>query len=117
MDWEFILGLVAMTLLVVGLFIYFGQKVSSAVARHTPESELAVEFTPAGTVLTALMVGCWVLFLAVRALAPQSSLGAFVGNPDGMAMVFAASLIFFPLVAVILQRLGYPIAERGGRGR
>jgi hypothetical protein len=34
-----------------------------------------------------------------------------------MAMVFAASLIFFPLVAVILQRLGYPIAKRGGRGR
>jgi phosphate/sulfate permease len=115
MDWEFILGLGAITLLVVGLFIYGGQKVSRAVAKQAPESELAVEFTPAGTVLTALMVGCWVLFLAARALAPQSSLGAFVGNSDGLAVAFAATLIFFPIVAVILQRLGYPIAKRGDR--
>ena len=117
MDWEFILGLVAITLTVVGLFIYFGQKVSRAVAKHAPESELAVEITPTGTVLSALMVGCWVLCLAARALAPQSSLGVFVSNPDGMAAVFAACLIFFPLVAVIRQKLGYPIAKRGGRGR
>ena len=117
MDWEFILGVVAITLLVVGLFIYFGQKVSRAVAKHAPESELAVEITPTGTVLSALMVGCWVLCLAARALAPHSSLGAYVRNPDGMAAVFAASLIFFPIIAVILQRLGYPIAKRGERNR
>jgi hypothetical protein len=117
MDWEFILGLVAITLLVVGLFIYFGQKAARYVARHAPESDLAVEITPTGTVLTALMVGCWVLCLAARALAPHSSLGAFVSNPDGMAAVFAGSIIFFSLVAVILQRLGYPVAKRGKRDR
>lgn len=117
MDWEYILGLGAITLLVVGLFVYFGQKVSRSVAKHAPDSELAVEITPTGTVLTALMVGCWVLCLAARALAPQSVLGAYVSNPDGMAAVFAASLIFFPLIAVILQKLGYPIAKSGRRGR
>ena len=117
MEWKFILGLGAITLFVVGLFIYFGQKISRAVAKHAPESELAVKITPTGTVLSALMVGFWVLCLAARALAPQSSLGAFVGTPDGMAAVFAASLVFFPILAVILQKLGYPISTRGQRGR
>ena len=116
MDWEFILGLGAITLFVVGLFIYFGQKISRAVAKHAPESELAVEITATGTVLSALMVGFWVLCLAARALAPQSSLGAFVGKAEGMAAGFVASLMFFPIAAVILQKLGYPIAKRGRRG-
>jgi len=111
MDWEFVLGLGAVTIGVIGLVIYFGLKLSRAVQQHASESDFAQEVTPAGVVLTACMVAIWVLCAVARELAPGSSLGAFVSQTDGVIAVMAASIIFYAIAAVVLQKLGYPIAK------
>ena len=56
----FILGLIAITLVVVALVIYFGRKLSRHVQTHAPDSDLTVHVTPSGNVLFACLVGFWI---------------------------------------------------------
>lgn len=116
MEWGFVLGLGAITLVVIGLVIYFGRKLSKAIQNRTPESDLAVNVTPTGNALAACMVGFWVVCLAARVLAPEGSLGEFLGRADGVVAVLVASIFFFAIAAAILEKLGYPIMKRGRRG-
>ena len=57
MEWGFVLGLGAITLVVIGLIIYFGLKLDKAVQRHAPEISLPLSITPTGNALFACMVG------------------------------------------------------------
>ncbi|RLA41742.1 MAG: hypothetical protein DRR42_24315 [Gammaproteobacteria bacterium] len=116
MDWGFILGLGAIALVLIGLVIYLGLKLSKAVQKHAPESDFAVSITPTGNALFASMVGFWAICLIAWKLAPNSSLGAFVGTIDGAVVVLAGSFVFGGIIAVILEKSGYPISKGGGRG-
>ncbi len=116
MEWGFILGLGAITLVVIGLVIYFGQMLSRAVEKHAPESDFSLNVTPTGNALFACMVAFWIYCAATRVLDPESPLGIFLGDVDGVAAVMVGSTLFAGIAGVILERLGYPIARRGGRG-
>ena len=112
----FILGLTAITLAVIALVIYFGRKLSRYVQTHSPDSDLMVHVTPSGNALFACLVGFWILCAISRELTPASNLGAFLSTTDGIAVVVIASIFFGVIAAAILEKLGYPIAERGGGG-
>ena len=112
----FMLGLGTITLVVVVLVIFFGQKLSRHVQTHLPESDLAVHITPSGNALFACMVGFWILCAVSRELAPASTLGAFLSTMDGIAAVAITSIFVGGIAAAILAKLGYPLAKRGSCG-
>ena len=112
MEWGFVLGLGAITFVVIGLVIYVGRRLSQAVQNRAPDSDLAVNIASTGSALIAGMVGFWVVCLAARVLAPDGSLGAFLGRADGVVAVLVASIFFFAIAAAVLEKLGYPIIER-----
>lgn len=113
MEWQFLLGLSAITLIVTGLVIYFGMKLNKAVLKKAPEIAMPLNLTLTGTILMACVVGFWILCLVVRNLRPDSTLGAFVGTTDGLAGALLVSILFAAGAAAILQKVGYPIATRG----
>jgi hypothetical protein len=112
MDWAFALGLGAITLFLIGLVIYFGVKLNKAILKHAPEATLSVNITFTGTVVTACVVGFWVVCLVARELTPESSLGTFVGTVDGLATVFVGPVFFAGIAGAILDKLGHPLAMR-----
>jgi len=113
MDWGFVLGLVGITLVVVGLVIFFGLKLNKAVESHASEINLPLNITLTGSVLFACMVAFWVYCAATRVLDPGSSLGVFLADADGVAAVVAGSVLLGGIAGAILKKLGYPIAKRG----
>ena len=115
MELSFVLGLVTVTLVVIGLVIYFGRKFSGVVQKHAPESDMASGITLTGTALTACMVGFWVICAAARVLNPEGSIGTLLSRADGVVAVFMASVLFFGIGAAVLKKLGYPIMKRGGQ--
>ncbi len=114
MDWGFVLGLGGITLVVSGLVIFFGLKLNKAVERHASEINLPLNITPTGNVLFACMVAFWIYCAVTRVLDPGSSLGVFLADVDGVAAVVVGSVLFGGIAGAILERLGYPIAKRGG---
>jgi hypothetical protein len=40
-------------------------------------------------------------------------LGDFLNNTDGVAVVFAGSIVLAVITGTVLEKLGYPIAKRG----
>ena len=112
MEWLFVLGLGAVTLIVIGLVIFLGLKLNKAVMKRTPEIATPLNITLAGTVLWACVVGFWLICLILAKLYPGSALGAFIGTVDGIASVFVASIIFAGVASAILEKLGFPIATR-----
>lgn len=112
MEWGFILGLVAITLSVIGLVIYFGRKLSRAVEKQDSDSYLKLSITTTGTVLFACLTGFWIICIAARKLAPESYLGAFLNTSDGVPVVLIGSVLFSGVAGAILEKLGYPIARR-----
>jgi hypothetical protein len=116
MEWDFVLGLAAITLLVIGLVIYVGTMLSRAVQNHFPDSDMAISITPTGSVLFACTVGFWVVCLVARAIESESTFGMFLRGTDGIATVLVGSVAFCGVAAAVLAALGYPIAKRGGGG-
>lgn len=109
---KFFAGLTAITLTVIGLFIYFGRKLSKAAERHAADIDLPLYLTPSGTALFACMVAFWVVSVATRALRPESSFGSFLNGPEGVLAVISGSIFFTGIAAAILSHFGYPIAKR-----
>jgi len=110
---KFFLGLGAITLAVIGLVVYFGLKLNGAVEANAPKINLPLKVTLTGTALWASVVAFWVICAAARELRPASVLGDFLRTTDGIASVFAGSIIFAVVAGVILEKLGYPIAKWG----
>ena len=110
---KFFLGLSVITLMVIGLFIYFGMKLNSAVNTNAPELNFALKVTMTGTVLWGCVVGFWVACATARELRPDSSFGDFLNTTDGLASVFVGSIVFAVIAGVVLEKLGYPIARTG----
>ena len=111
-DLKFFLGLSAITLVVIGLVIYFGLKLNKAVDRHAANIDFPWHITLTGTALWACVVGFWVICAVARELRPESLLGEFLSTTDGVASIFAGSIFFAVTAGVILERLGYPIQKR-----
>lgn len=109
---KFFAGLTAITLVVICLFIYFGQKLSKVAERHVSEIGLPLYVTPAGTALFACIVAFWIVCVATRALKPESLFGSFLNGPEGVLAVISASIFFAGIVAAVLAHLGYPIASK-----
>ena len=54
---KFFAGLTAITLTVIGLFIYFGLKLNKAVGKHAPEINFPLNITWSGNILFAAIAG------------------------------------------------------------
>jgi len=115
MEWQFLLGLSAITIVVIGLVIYFGMKLNKAVLKEAPEIALPINLTLTGTTLMACVVGFWIICLVAGKLRPDSSFGAFLGTADGVGTVIVGSIFFAGAAGAVLEKLGYPIATRGER--
>ena len=107
---KFFLGLGAITLVVVGLLIYFGLKLNKAVETQAPRINFPLKVTRTGTVLWACVVVFWVICAIARELRP-SVLGEFLSTIDGLVLVFAGSILFAVGSGVVLEKLGYPTQE------
>ena len=112
MELGFIIGLSAITATVIGLLVYLGRKVSRAAERHASELDLPLYVTPAGTALFACIVAFWIICIGTRALRPESSLGIFLHEPEGVLAVITGSIFFAGIAAAILNQIGCPIAKR-----
>ncbi len=110
---NFFLGLSAVTIVVIGLVVYFGQKLNKAVNKHFTETSFSMHITLAGTALWGCVVGFWVICAVARELRPESLLGEFLNSTDSAILVFIASFLFAAIGGAILERLGYPTAKRG----
>jgi len=110
---EFFLGLSAVTIVVIGLVVYFGLKLNKAVNKRSAETSFPMHITLAGTVLWACVVGFWVVCAVARELRPESLLGEFLNTTDGAVSAFVGSILFAVIGGAILERLGYPTAKRG----
>ena len=110
---KFFLGLSVITLMVIGLVIYFGMKLNRAVNKNGPDINFPLKVTMTGTVLWACVVGFWVTCATARELRPDSSFGDFLNTTDGIASVFVGSIFFAVIAGAILEKLGYPIARMG----
>ena len=101
--------LTAITLVVIGLFIYFGRRLSKAAERHASEIELPLYITPSGTVFFACVAAFWVYCAATRVLAPASSFGEFLNTLDGVASILMGSILIIVAADLVLGKFGYPI--------
>ncbi len=110
MELGFVLGLGAITLVVIGLVIFFGSKLNKVVLKRSPEHALSINFTLSGTALMACLVGFWLICLVAATLRPDSPFGAFVGTTDGVGVVIMGSVLFAGVAGAVLDKLGYPIA-------
>ncbi len=110
---KFFAGLTAITLLVIGLLIYFGLKLNRAVGKHAPETNFPLNITWSGNVLFACMVAFWICCVAIRGHRPESSFGAFLNTPDGVAAAIIGSFFFAAIAGAVLEKFGYPIAKKG----
>jgi len=115
MEWQFFLGLGAITIVVIGLVIYFGMKLNKAVLKEAQEIGLPKNLTLAGTTLMACVVGFWIICLIAGKLRPDSSFGTFVGTVDGAGTVIVGPILLAGVAGAVLEKLGYPIATRGER--
>lgn len=110
---KFFLGLSAVTIVVIGLVIYVGQKLNKAVNKHSTDTSFPMHVTLAGTALWACVVGFWVICAVARELRSESLLGEFLHTTDGVVSAFVGSILFAAIAGAILERLGYPVADRG----
>ena len=115
MEWQFLLGLGAITIVVIGLVVYVGMKLNKAVLKETLEIVLPINLTLTGTALMACIVGFWIICLVAGKFRPDSSFGAFVATADGVGIVIVGSVFFAGVAGAVLEKLGYPIATRGER--
>ena len=108
---KFFGGLAGITIIVIGLLVYFGRKLSNAAERNAEFIDLPLYVTRTGTTLFAFVVAFWVCCAAVRILAPQSSFGEFLGTFDGVVAVASGSMMFVVIASIISDKLGYPLAK------
>jgi len=106
----------AVALLAIGLVVFLGRKLSRAVQKNAPDSDLLAKVTPAGTVLMAVIVAFWVICAVTRVFSPETWLGSSLGSIDGFGAVVVVSIIVAGIAAAVLEKLGIPVAKRGGRG-
>jgi len=112
-DWEFYVGLSALTLVVIGLFIYLGKKLDRAVRRKSPDTNLPLEVTTSGTIVFAFMVAMWTACLVVQASHPDSTIGSFLRTFDGVGAIAIGSVLYCGVAGAVLDKLGYPLAKKG----
>lgn len=106
---KFFSGLTAITLAVIGLFVFFGRKLSKAAERHASEIDLPLYVTPSGIVIFACIASFWVYCAATRALAPASRFGEFLTTFSGVVSVLMGSISIIVVAGLILEKLGYPM--------
>lgn len=106
---KFFAGLGAITLVVIGLFICIGRKLSQAAERHASAIDLPLYLTPTGAAFFALVAAFLIYCAALRVLAPASSFGEFLNTLDGVASVLTGSILIVAVGGLILEKLGYPI--------
>ena len=108
---KFFTGLAIITAVVIGLFVYFGRKLSRAAERNAAYLDLPLYVSRTGTVFFACVVAFWVCCVMARAFTPQSALGKFLGTLDGVASVVLGSCVFVGIAWIIAEKLGYPFAK------
>ena len=108
---KFFGGLAGITILVVGLLVYFGRKLSHAAERNADSIDLPLYVTRTGTTFFACVVAFWVYCVAVRMLTPHSDLGQYLGTFDGAATVVFGSIMFVAIAWLVADKLGYPFAK------
>lgn len=108
---KFFAGLAVITSIVIGLFVYFGRKLSRAAERNAAHIDLPLYISRSGTVFFACVVAFWVYCAGARVLTPQSTFGHFLGTFDGVASIVFGSCMFVGIAWVISEKLGYPFVK------
>lgn len=108
---KFFGGLGAITIFVISLIVFLGQKLSNAAERNARHIDLPLYVTRTGTVFFAFVIAFWVCCAVVRALVPQSYFGKYLGTFDGLAAVLSGSIMFIVVAWLISNQLGYPLAK------
>lgn len=108
---KFFGGLAGITILVIGLFVHFGRKLSNAAERNAELIDLPLYVTRTGTAFFACVVAFWVYCAATRTLAPDSVFGRYLGTLDGVAAVIFGSISFVAIAWPVFDKLGYPLAK------
>jgi hypothetical protein len=108
---KFFGGLAGITILVIGILVYFGRKLSNAAERNAEFIDLPLYVTRTGTIFFACVVAFWVYCAAVRVLTPYSDLGRFLGTFDGAAAVVLGSITLVAGAWLVFDKLGYPLAK------
>ena len=108
---KFSAGLAVITSIVIGVFVYFGRKLSRAAERNAAHIDLPLYVSRTGVAFFACLVAFWVFCAATLALAPESSFGRFLGTFDGAATVALGSCMFAGVAWVISVKLGRPFAR------
>jgi hypothetical protein len=108
---KFFGGLAVITILVIGLLVYFGRKLSKAAERNAEFIDLPLYITRTGTTFFACVVAFWVYCAAVRMLAPNSDLGRYLGTFDGAAAVIFGSITIVAVAWLIFDKIGFPLAK------
>lgn len=108
---KFFGGLAVIAILVIGVLVYFGRKLSHAAERNAECIDLPLYITRTGTAFFACVVAFWVSCAAVRILAPISDFGRYLGTFDGAAAVILGSTTFVAVAWLIFDKLGFPLAK------
>lgn len=108
---KFFGGLAGITILVIGVLVFFGRKLSKAAERNAEFIDLPLYVTRTGTIFFACVVAIWVCCAVVRVLAPYSDLGQYLGTLDGVAVVVFGSITLVAIAWPVFDKLGYPLAK------
>ncbi len=111
---KFFAGLGVIMIFAIGLLVFLGRKLSKAAERNAAYIDLPLYVSRTGTVFFACVVAFWVYCAAVRALAPQSTFGKFLGTFEGVASVILGTCVFVGVAWLIAEKLGYPFARWEG---
>lgn len=108
---KFFGGLLGITVIVIGLLVYFGRKLSNAAERNAEYFDLPLYVTRTGITFFACVVAFWTYCLVVRMLTPHSALGKYLVTFDGLAAVVLGSIMFVVIAWLVADKLGYPFAR------
>jgi hypothetical protein len=112
-----IVYLMAFLFVVCVLPIVAGRAIARRISKTRPSSVAVFRIEPARLILSALTVAIMVAVLAVRELAPDSTVGLFLHRPYGLIVGGAIAAGLYALIYGIAAALGYPIERRGRKSR
>ena len=107
---KFFAGLAGITLFVIGVLVYVGQKLSRAAERNAEFIGLPLYVSRTGATVFAFIVAFWVYCVAVRRLEPGSDFGRYLATSEGMAAVIFGCITVVAIAWPIFDKLGYPLA-------
>lgn len=107
---KFFTGLAGITLFVIGVLVYVGQRLSRAAERNAEFIGLPLYVSRTGAIVFAFVAAFLVYCVAVRRLDSDSDFGRYLATTEGMAAVIFGCVTLVAIAWPIFDKLGYPLA-------